>query len=251
MEACTGKGDQPLPDLADTHRSLFSGGCAQWCRSKPPAGYPQHPGWRWSRRAAARTAHETLWPRFCHTCLIRQLAENSPRSEIRKQVFSWGIKDNCLQQMHCLFVLLWVSCHAFFFLSLSLSRWNPTHSLLVTRWWLHKITCLQWEYSEITSNTVCDVQANQSMQKKLPSGAGAVSVLEKPHYCTVSCCYPTLRRGGGGVRTIPRGSRKGPPAELRTPRSMAFRYRAKIKSGVLVLRYNGKFDANYSRGSLW
>lgn len=165
MEACTGKGDQPLPDLAGTHRSLFSGGCAQWCRSKPPAGYPQHPGWRWSRRAAARTAHETLWPRFCHTCLIRQLAENSPRSEIRKQVFSWGIKDNCLQQMHCLFVLLWVSCHAFFFyLSLSLSL--KPNSLSLGYSLVVKITCLQWEYSEITSNTVCDVQANQSMQKK-------------------------------------------------------------------------------------
>lgn len=164
MEACTGKGDQPLPDLADTHRSLFSGGCAQWCRSKPPAGYPQHPGWRWSRRAAARTAHETLWPRFCHTCLIRQLAENSPRSEIRKQVFSWGIKDNCLQQMHCLFVLLWVSCHAFFFISLSLSL--KPNSLSLGYSLVVKIRCLQWEYSEITSNTVCDVQANQSMQKK-------------------------------------------------------------------------------------
>lgn len=250
MEACTGKGDQPLPDLAGTHRSLFSGGCAQWCRSKPPAGYPQHPGWRWSRRAAARTAHETLWPRFCHTCLIRQLAENSPRSEIRKQVFSWGIKDNCLQQMHCLFVLLWVSCHAFFFISLSLSL--KPNSLSLGYLLVVKIRCLQWEYSEITSNTVCDVQANQSMQKK-------TAVRCRCRVCTgeTTLLHSFLllsnpeAKGGGGVRTIPRGSRKGPPAELRTPRSMAFRYRAKIKSGVLVLRYNGKFDANYSRGSLW
>lgn len=214
MEACTGKGDQPLPDLAGTHRSLFSGGCAQWCRSKPPAGYPQHPGWRWSRRAAARTAHETLWPRFCHTCLIRQLAENSPRSEIRKQVFSWGIKDNCLQQMHCLFVLLWVSCHAFFFISLSLSL--KPNSLSLGYLLVVKIRCLQWEYSEITSNTVCDVQANQSMQKKLPSGAGAVSVLEKPHYCTVSCCYPTLRRRGGSAND-PEGLQKGAPCRTQDP----------------------------------
>lgn len=215
MEACTGKGDQPLPDLADTHRSLFSGGCAQWCRSKPPAGYPQHPGWRWSRRAAARTAHETLWPRFCHTCLIRQLAENSPRSEIRKQVFSWGIKDNCLQQMHCLFVLLWVSCHAFFLISLSLSL--KPNSLSLGYSLVVKIRCLQWEYSEITSNTVCDVQANQSMQNK-------TAVRCRCRVCTgeTTLLHSFLllsnpEAKGGGSANDPEGLQKGAPCRTQDP----------------------------------
>lgn len=215
MEACTGKGDQPLPDLAGTHRSLFSGGCAQWCRSKPPAGYPQHPGWRWSRRAAARTAHETLWPRFCHTCLIRQLAENSPRSEIRKQVFSWGIKDSCLQQMHCLFVLLWVSCHAFFFISLSLSL--KPNSLSLGYSLVVKIRCLQWEYSEITSNTVCDVQANQSMQKK-------TAVRCRCRVCTgeTTLLHSFLllsnpEAKGGGSANDPEGLQKGAPCRTQDP----------------------------------
>lgn len=215
MEACTGKGDQPLPDLADTHRSLFSGGCAQWCRSKPPAGYPQHPGWRWSRRAAARTAHETLWPRFCHTCLIRQLAENSPRSEIRKQVFSWGIKDNCLQQMHCLFVLLWVSCHAFFFISLSLSL--KPNSLSLGYSLVVKITCLQWEYSEITSNTVCDVQANQSMQKKNCRQVQVPCLYWRNH---TTAQFPAAIQPwgeGGGSANDPEGLQKGAPCRTQDP----------------------------------
>lgn len=62
-----------------------------------------------------------------------------------------------------------------------------------------------------------------------------MSALEKPHYCTTSCCYPSPR---GGKRSSGAAERGGPTAvPPPQPRSNGFRFRAEISHGVKSLEW--------------
>lgn len=95
--------------------------------------------------------------------------------------------------------------------------------------------CFSWEYTGVTSNTVSDVHANQSVspktKKKLLSGAGVVSAQEKPHCCNFLLPYHTSL-GGWGCKTILGAAERGAHSRTHYPRSITFRFRAEISSSM-------------------